>query len=114
VKHHNEVVGVADAKYKRLGDAPWMSPKRDDLYQMTAYLSKFSSVLNGSLLYPNWNEGEPESDVEKDNPWMLDSGQRINFISLPLVKSEAVEKVKKLDLLGKNFQASQLYKEVAL
>jgi 5-methylcytosine-specific restriction enzyme subunit McrC len=114
VKQHNEVVGVADAKYKRLGDAPWMSPKRDDLYQMTAYLSKFSSVLNGSLLYPNWNEGEPESDVEKDNPWMLDSGQRINFISLPLVKSEAVEKVKKLDLLGENFQASQLYKEVAL
>lgn len=98
VKHHNEVVGVADAKYKRLGDAPWMSPKRDDLYQMTAYLSKFSSVLNGSLLYPNWNEGEPESDVEKDNPWMLDSGQRINFISLPLMKNEAVVKVKELGL----------------
>ena len=98
IKQQDEVVGVADAKYKRLGDAPWMSPKRDDLYQMTAYLSKFSSVLNGSLLYPNWNEDETESVVEKDNPWMLDSGQQINFISLPLVKSEAVEKVKILGI----------------
>ncbi len=98
IKQQDEVVGVSDAKYKRLGDAPWMSPKRDDLYQMTAYLSKFSSVLNGSLLYPNWNEDETESGVEKDNPWVLDSGQQINFISLPLVKSEAVEKVKILGI----------------
>ncbi len=114
VQKNDEVVGVADAKYKRLGDAPWMSPKRDDLYQMTAYLSKFSSVLNGSLLYPNWNEDQDESAVEKDNPWMLDSGQKINFISLPLVKSEAVAKVKIIGLFESKFQVNQQYEEAAL
>lgn len=100
VKQQGEVIGVADAKYKRLGDAPWMSPKRDDLYQMTAYLSKFTTVKSCNLLYPQWNDAEPQSDIEKDNPWLLDSGQQINFISLPLIKSEAVKKVKKLSLLG--------------
>ena len=114
IQQHDEVVGVADAKYKRLGDAPRMSPKRDDLYQMTAYLSKFSSVLNGNLLYPNWDVDDDESAVEKDNPWALDSGQQINFISLPLVKSEAVEKVKALGLFGDIVQMSQLYKEARL
>ena len=100
MKQADVVVAVADAKYKRLGDAPWMSPKREDLYQMTAYLSKFSSVLNGSLLYPNWGEDKGLSDIEKNNPWALDLGQKINFISLPLVKSEAVVKVKELGLFG--------------
>lgn len=112
VQQDDEIVAVADAKYKRLGDAPWMSPKRDDLYQMTAYLSKFSSVLSGSLLYPNWGEGE--SIIEQDNPWVLDSGQQINFFSLPIVKSEAVEKVKDLGLFGESFQMSQPYKEAVL
>lgn len=114
MKQADVVVAVADAKYKRLGDAPWMSPKRDDLYQMTAYLSKFSSVLNGSLLYPDWDEDKGVSDIEKNNPWALDLGQKINFITLPLVKSEAVVKVKELGLFGDNVQMSQLYKEARL
>ena len=112
VQQHDQVLAVADAKYKRLGDAPWMSPKRDDLYQMTAYLSKFPSVLSGSLLYPDWGEGE--SLVEQSNPWALGSGRQINFVSLPVSKNIAVEKIKGLRFFGENLKLRQSHKEVVL
>ncbi len=54
------------------------------------------------------------SGVEKDNPWVLDSGQQINFISLPLVKSEAVEKVKILGLLGITTFSNNKYSDAVL
>lgn len=88
-------VAVGDAKYKRLGDQPWMSPKRDDLYQMTAYLSRYSECQIGSLYYPDWGE---TSRISENNPWKLKSGQLINFISVPIVKSEAVALLRNLDI----------------
>jgi len=89
----DETVAVADAKYKRLGDAPWMSPKRDDLYQMTSYLSKYSGCKAGSFYYPDWGD---DCDVAQQNPWLLDSGQEMNFIALPVDKHQAVLKIQSL------------------
>ncbi len=85
---------VADAKYKKLGDAPWMSPKRDDLYQMCAYLTRYaekaSDSLRGMLIYPAWDEASPSS-VEANNPWLFDSGVELSFITLPTEYNEAVK-----------------------
>lgn len=90
---HGSTVRIADAKYKRLGDAPWMSPKRDDLYQMTSYLSRFSNSQYGDFYYPDWGE---QSEVENRNPWLLRSGQMINFVVLPTTKEDAVKFLKRL------------------
>jgi hypothetical protein len=35
-----------------------------------------------------------EGDVEKVTTWVFDSGQQINFVTLPLLKTEVVENVK--------------------
>ncbi len=93
LQQSDQTVSVADAKYKRLGDAPWMSPKRDDLYQMTSYLSKFSECDAGSFYYPDWGD---ECDVAQQNPWLLNSGQEMNFIALPIDKHQAVLKIQSL------------------
>jgi 5-methylcytosine-specific restriction enzyme subunit McrC len=93
LQQSDQTVSVADAKYKRLGDAPWMSPKRDDLYQMTSYLSKFSECDAGSFYYPDWGD---ECDVTQQNPWLLNSGQEMNFIALPIDKQQAVLKIQSL------------------
>ena len=81
---------VGDAKYKRLGDKPWMSPKRDDIYQMAAYLSRYSECNYGNFYYPDWQSGEDSCDIVAKNPWRLQSNQMINFVSVPTKKSEAV------------------------
>ncbi len=93
-KDNGETVSIGDAKYKRLGDAPWMSPKRDDLYQMTAYLSRYSQCRYASFYYPDWDEEEGCS-IAENNPWKLKSGQRINFIKVPIEKLKAVDLLKK-------------------
>ena len=90
---HGSAIAIADAKYKRLGDAPWMSPKRDDLYQMTSYLSRFSDSQFGDFYYPDWGE---RCDVENKNPWLLNSGQMVNFVVIPTTKEEAVKYLKNL------------------
>ena len=79
---------IGDAKYKRLGDAPWMSPKRDDLYQMTAYLSRHAQSLKADIYYPDWGEN---SLVSERGPWKLESGQTINFITIPTNRTEAIQ-----------------------
>ena len=85
---NGQTISIGDAKYKRLGDKPWMSPKRDDLYQITAYLSRYSKC-NASFYYPAWGE---ETCIFLDkNPWRLESGQLINFISVPTEKSAAID-----------------------
>ena len=85
-KYHS----LGDAKYKRLGDQPWMSPKRDDIYQMTAYLSRYEECQYANFYYPDWQEDDILSNIESNNPWLLQSGQKINFISVPTDKAKAV------------------------
>ena len=91
IQYNNKTVIIADAKYKRLGDAPWMSPKRDDLYQMTAYLSHYSKC-SGYLFYPDWKD--KPCFMSENNPWKLQSNQEINFVHIPLKKEDAITKMK--------------------
>jgi len=85
VKAANSVQIVADAKYKRLGDAPWLSPKRDDLYQMNAYMSRYQSQMppdaHCMLIYPQW--ADKRSSVVNDGPWLFNSGESLSFVTLP-------------------------------
>ncbi len=97
--YKGQTISIGDAKYKRLGDAPWMSPKRDDLYQMTAYLSRYSTCSHACFFYPDWGESCQVSD---SNPWRLESGQEINFISVPTEKSEAVALLRNFLLKSRN------------
>ena len=98
VKTINSVQIVADAKYKRLGDAPWLSPKRDDLYQMNAYMSRYQSQLSHDahcmLIYPEWTE--KRSSVVDDGPWSFSSGESLSFVTLPTDIQAAVLHLKNL------------------
>lgn len=98
VKAGNSVRIVADAKYKRLGDAPWLSPKRDDLYQMNAYMSRYQSQMTSDahcmLIYPEW--ADKSSSVADDGPWLFDSGKPLSFVTLPIDIHAAVLHLKNL------------------
>ena len=86
---------LGDAKYKRLGHQPWMSPKRDDIYQITAYLSRYSECSHANVYYPDWQESDKSNKIEDNNPWRLQSDQQINFISVPTDKSKAISLLSK-------------------
>ena len=101
-----KTVVIADAKYKRLGDKPWQSPKRDDLYQMTAYLAANPQCDRCLVLYPEW-ENDSISDVETSNPWSLASGQTINFITISTTKALAVNKVEELVSVSSGLKHAQ-------
>ena len=94
-----KTVVIADAKYKRLGDKPWQSPKRDDLYQMTAYLSANPECDRCVVLYPSWDENK-SSKVEMNNPWLLASGQSISFVTVSTGKELAVKALSALDIFS--------------
>jgi 5-methylcytosine-specific restriction enzyme subunit McrC len=98
VKAKNSVQFVADAKYKRLGDAPWLSPKRDDLYQMNAYMSRYQAQMTNDghcmLIYPEW--ADKKSSVVNDGPWLFSSGEPLSFVTLPIDIQAAVLHLKKL------------------
>lgn len=85
---------IADAKYKKLGDAPWMSPKRDDLYQMCAYINHYDNRMQGSdhglLVYPDWSEST-SAMVADNSPWQFTNGSELSFIPIPIQKDKAVE-----------------------
>ncbi|MDN3696112.1 McrC family protein [Vibrio cortegadensis] len=87
-QNDDDALIVADAKYKRIGDAPWMSPKRDDLYQMSAYLNNFTHANSGFLFYPKWDDDL--SEIVKQNPWQFNNGKELSFIQLPIHLDDAI------------------------
>lgn len=99
VKRSGRTVLIVDAKYKRLGDAPWQSPKRDDLYQMTAYLNAHPDCKHCILLYPQWDE-VVMSKVESKNPWVLASKQTISFVTVPLDKNDAIQQLQRMEVIS--------------
>lgn len=98
VRDADRILLIADAKYKRLGDAPWQSPKRDDLYQMTAYLNAHPECRHCVLLYPKWDSSKL-SKVESNNPWVLASGQTISFVTVSPDKVLAVQQLQDLGII---------------
>lgn len=103
IQQFGKTVVIADAKYKKLGDALHQSPKRDDLYQMTAYLSAKPDCKHCLVLYPKWNEGSL-SRVETNNPWFLVSDQSISFVTVSPDKATAVAEFSSLDAFSNAFK----------
>lgn len=90
-----------DAKYKRLHPttAAPNGPQREDLYQVTAYLSRFTQVASpswGALIYPLDPEKPTTPAAEQSGPWSLSDGRRVAFITLPHDAGEAVSKMREL------------------
>lgn len=97
-----QVQGVVDAKYKSLhpsASAP-NGPQREDLYQMAAYLGRFTPAVGrvswGVLAYPLDSARPSIPQAEQFSPWSLDGGRKVVFASLPHVASDAVAKLRAL------------------
>ena len=80
----DECLGIADAKYKntkaRLDNINGVV--REDLYQLSAYLSGFGnkeSRLDGFLIYPEDPNGEVARRLSPNNPWKVTSGHDRNL-----------------------------------
>jgi 5-methylcytosine-specific restriction enzyme subunit McrC len=96
VYKNRRVLGILDAKYKPLWPTRWhpQGPQREDLYQLTAYMSGFAGEAWGVLAYPADPKWPGTPWAEKRNPWKLESGQRVWMLSLPHEIEEAAEKLR--------------------
>ena len=73
-----QCVAVVDAKYKtnRINASNRTGILRDDLYQLTAYLSGFGDPdarLDGFLIYPADDEGQVTGRLAPKSPWRVSS-----------------------------------------
>lgn len=98
----NDVQGVADAKYKSIhpsANAP-NGPQREDLYQMAAYLVRFSPLNDkaawGLLVYPDDPSRPTIAPAEQYSPWSFDQGKKVFFATLPHDAARATEKLRGL------------------
>lgn len=89
--------GVIDAKYKSLHptrQAP-NGPQAADLYQMAAYLQRFTSAESGwgILAYPD-DPLRPETPIaEAKSPWHTPDDRALTFARLPHENDEAVARL---------------------
>jgi 5-methylcytosine-specific restriction enzyme subunit McrC len=84
---------VADAKYKRLqNDWPGrpQGHEREDLYQMTSYMARYSphGEALGLLVYPNAGD-DAYSTADAKGPWTFESGGELRFLRLSVEIEEA-------------------------
>jgi 5-methylcytosine-specific restriction enzyme subunit McrC len=86
--HHERCLAIADAKYKttRINALNRTGIVREDLYQLTAYLSGFGNPgprLDGFLIYPEDESGQVTQRLSPGNPWRVSSVPERNlwFIS---------------------------------
>lgn len=99
---HGEVRGIVDAKYKSIqpsASAP-QGPQREDLYQIAAYLGRYSPSATpstlGVLAYPHDPSTPAVSLAESHNPWSLADGKKVLFVALPHEPAEATEKLREI------------------
>lgn len=101
LRRHRQPIGVLDAKYKQL----WPSarnpngPQREDLYQLAAYLSRYSEFGWGLLAYPADPDRVGIPPAEKQNPWRLKGGQQVCFVALPHDIESAAKKLRSVTLI---------------
>lgn len=97
VRCRREVVGIVDAKYKRLtptAAAP-NGPQREDLYQLAAYLTRYSKGRGatwGALVYPEDAQVRPPAETR--SPWRLDANREVHLLTLPHDLDAAVAKLR--------------------
>ena len=99
ILHKGDAVrGIVDAKYKSLhpSEGSPIGPRREDLYQMAAYLGRFRSASEshtlGVLAYPLDPKRPTTPNAELDSPWSLEADKRMGFICLPHESAAAIEK----------------------
>jgi len=99
---HDEVRGVVDAKYKSIHptvSAP-QGPQREDLYQIAAYLGRYTKNTAtsslGMLAYPHDPSNTSVSFAESRNPWNLADGKKVLFVALPHEPVKATEELRKI------------------
>jgi len=99
VYHRKVPVAVVDAKYKRLTcrhSAPY-GPKRQDLYQLASYMARYGRdvpTLLGMLVYPQDPADPTVPPAEAANPWRLERGREVHFLTLPHSLAEAAGKLR--------------------
>ena len=118
--HCHSVVGIVDAKYKRLWptiNAP-QGPQREDLYQLTAYLSRFGQSdrsVWGALVYPEEQDRSGRPCAEIRNPWCLDRDRQVFLLTIPHNIDRAVQKLRtELPLAGSTVGVASLPGQFAL
>lgn len=95
------VVGVVDAKYKRLwptASAP-QGPQREDLYQLAAYLTRYGQAdkaVWGALVYPADQDRSDTPPAEERSPWRLDGDRLVFLTTLPHDIGSATEKLRSM------------------
>lgn len=93
---------VIDAKYKLLAPsaARRTGVQREDLYQLTAYMSHFAgqatSPPSGALVYPLWADQHTYAQASSEGPWRAPEGGRASFVSCPTDLPTAVSFVRDL------------------
>jgi 5-methylcytosine-specific restriction enzyme subunit McrC len=100
VLRNRHVVGVLDAKYKRLFPTRVSpAPQREDLYQLTSYLARYGqggTPCWGALIYPQDQHQPGLPWAEGGNPWLLDPTRRVFFLTLPHQIEEATIKLRRV------------------
>lgn len=92
------VRAILDAKYKRLRgfETGGYGPQREDLYQMSAYLSRYGRT-NGAccavLAYPEDPDVNSHSLLESRNPWRMGDRQSLHLLTLPHDPTAATHKL---------------------
>ncbi|RJQ38941.1 MAG: hypothetical protein C4555_04315 [Dehalococcoidia bacterium] len=92
--------GVVDAKYKSIHPTAYsaLGPQREDLYQMAAYLERFSPGKGlpawGLLAYPEHPDLTTIAPSEQGSPWQLSTDKKIVFTSLPHDAASATAKLR--------------------
>lgn len=83
-------IAVIDAKYKPLADPRGVD--REDLYQLTSYLSAHTDrpLPLGMLGYPRFEEGAPGASAESRGPWASHLGHEVRFERLPVERDSCV------------------------
>lgn len=87
IRQRNTSFAIVDAKYKSLRPdrVSHHGVQRADLYQMASYLSGFSEGVPqvGALIYPEDPDTPKGLLAERRNPWRLEHGDKVMFLTLP-------------------------------
>ena len=79
LNENERCLAIADAKYKntRTNSENVNGVSREDLYQLSAYLSGFGNSerrMDGFLIYPQDDGGQVTSSLALGNPWRVTAG----------------------------------------
>jgi 5-methylcytosine-specific restriction enzyme subunit McrC len=92
---NDRCLAIADAKYKntRSNTENVNGVSRDDLYQLSAYLSGFGNAtqrMDGFLVYPEDIGSQVTSTLSLDNPWQVTSGHNRHLWFMAVNGGDAV------------------------